>query len=55
MEILYKRKNNFQVENIVAKGDICHYEHFPFLSQCFYKLTAEDASEFVYNWERVKC
>ena len=32
------------VENIVTKGEIAHYEQFPFLSQYFQKSSAAEAS-----------
>ena len=38
----------------MAKGEIAHFEQFLLLSQCFQKLSAVDASECVYKWERVK-
>ena len=36
---------NEQVENIVANGEISHYEKFIHLSQCFQKSSAAEASE----------
>ena len=33
-----------RVENILAKGEIAHYEQFPFLSQCFQKSSAANVS-----------
>ena len=34
-------------ENIVAKGQIAHYEQFRHLSQCFQMLSAAEASKTV--------
>ena len=39
-----KEKILIKVENIVAKGEIAHYELFPHLSQCFQKPYAAEAS-----------
>ena len=38
----------------MANGEIAHYEQFIHLPQCFQKLSAADASESIYMWERVK-
>ena len=43
-----------QVENIVAKGETDRFEQFLLLSQYFQKLSAVEAPESVYMWERVK-
>ena len=48
-EVIFTEK----VENIVAKGEIAHFMQFLLLSQCFQKLSASEASESVYKWERV--
>ena len=42
------------VENIVAKEEIAHYEQFHLLRQWFLKLSAADASENFFVWEKVK-
>ena len=42
-----------RVTDIVAKGEIAHFEQFPLLSPCFQKSSAADASERVCMWERV--
>ena len=42
-----------KVENMKAKGEIAHDEQFPFLSQCFLKSSAAQASESICMWERV--
>ena len=34
-----------QIENIVGKGEIAHYEQFCFFPQCFQKLSVVDASK----------
>ena len=36
-----------QVENIVGKGKIAHFEQFLLFPQCFQKLSIVDASELV--------
>ena len=36
------------VENIVGKGEIAHYKQFLLFPQCFQKLSAVDASKWVY-------
>ena len=41
-------------ENIVAKGEIAHHEKRILLPESLQKLSAADASESVYLWERVK-
>ena len=38
----------------MAKGEIARFEQFLFLSQCFQKSSAADASKGVYSWEKVK-
>ena len=43
-----------KVENIVAKGEISHFEQFLLLSQIFQKLSAAEASESVYMLASVK-
>ena len=43
-----------EVENIVAKGEIAHYEQFLLLQHCFQKSSAAEASESVYMSERDK-
>ena len=42
-----------KLENIVAKGNIVHYEQFLNMSQCFKKSSAAEASESVCMWESV--
>ena len=44
----------YEVENIVANGEIAHYEHFFLLPQLFQKSSTAEASESGYIWERVK-
>ena len=41
-------------EDMVAKGEIAHYEQSLLLSPCFQKLSAAEASESVYMWEKVE-
>ena len=36
----------------MANGEIACFEQFLLLPQCFQKLSAADASESVYMWER---
>ena len=36
------------VENIVGKEEIAHYEQFLLFPQCFLKLSAVDASKWVF-------
>ena len=43
-----------KVENIVAKGEIAHHEHFHLWPQCFQKSFAAILSKCVCKWERVK-
>ena len=43
-----------RVDNIVAKGEIAHYEQFLLLPQGCQNSSAADASESVCMWERVK-
>ena len=43
-----------KVENIVVKGEIARFEQYFLLSQCIQKLSAAEASESAYIWERVK-
>ena len=47
-------KSSNRVENIVANGDIAHYEQFLLLPQRFQKSSAEEASESIILWERVE-
>ena len=42
-----------RVENIVANGEIVHYEQFFHFPHCFQKSFAADASKCVCKWERV--
>ena len=42
-----------KIKNIVAKGEIAHFEQLLLLSQCFKKSSAARASESVYMWESV--
>ena len=42
-----------RVENIVAKGEISHYEQFDLLSQCFQKSSAAEESKRIYMWDMV--
>ena len=42
-----------RVEKILAKGEITHYEQFLLLPKCFQKLSAADASESIYIWEKI--
>ena len=42
-----------QVEHNVAKREITRFEQFLLLSQYFQRLSAVEASENVYMWERV--
>ena len=41
------------MKNIVAKGEIAHYEQFLLLPQCFQKTSAAEAPETICMWERV--
>ena len=43
-----------QVENIVGKGEIAHYEQFFFFPQCFLKARFPGESKGVIVWEWVK-
>ena len=45
---------NYRVENIVAKGEIAHYEQVLLLAQCFQKSSAAETSKSVCTcmWER---
>ena len=42
-----------RVENIVAKGEIVHYERFLLLSQCFQGSPIGEAPVSVCMWERL--
>ena len=42
-----------KVENIVANGEIAHFEQFLILPQYFQKSSVAEASESVYRWEMV--
>ena len=42
-----------RVENIVAKGEIAHYNQIRILPQCFQKMSAAEASKGLCMWERV--
>ena len=46
-----KSLNRF--ENIVANGEIAHYEQFHFCHNVFKKSSAAEASKGVCMWERV--
>ena len=48
------RKLSKQVENIVGKGEIAHYEQFLIFPQCFQKACFPEASKGVIVWEWVK-
>ena len=48
------RKLSKLVENTVGKGEIAHYKHFLFFSQCFQKGCFSRASKVVIVWEWVK-
>ena len=43
-----------KVENIVAKGEIAHYEQFLILPQCFQMSSASEASEGVLSWKGLR-
>ena len=45
MRVYYLNK----VENMLAKGEITHYERYHLLSQCFQKSSPFKASEYVYE------
>ena len=47
------RKLSKQVENIVGKGEIAHYEQFHLFPQCFQKAYFPGASKGVIVWEWV--
>ena len=42
-----------RLENIIAKGEIAHYEQFLLLPKCFQKSSAAEASESVCMRESV--
>ena len=46
-------KSSNQVEKIIAKEEITHYEQFLLLPQCFQMLSAAEASESAYMQKRV--
>ena len=50
-----KQKNRKSVESILATGEITPFDQFLLLSLCFQKLSAAEASESIYMWERVNC
>ena len=54
MENLYNRYNCWKFENIVAKGEIAHFDQFFLLSRYFQETSPADASECDYRLERVK-
>ena len=43
-----------EVENIVAKEKIAHYEQILLLHHCFQKSPAAKTPESAYMWEKVK-
>ena len=43
-----------RVENFMAKGEAARDKQYLLSPQCFQKLSAAVASNFIFNWERVK-